>query len=164
MRKKIIDSSKQTIAYIQKELENGRNAKDLAKELNVAPSTFYSYITEHKITYYLKYPRGISEELASRVVDYVKEHPHKPNQAIQDEFLISYYQLRHILEVHGLQKQQLKVREVRWTPAQQRILRVYQSETCKSYAEIARKVGTTRMSVRRVVKKYNELRDLYGDS
>ena len=164
MRKKIIDSSKKTIEYIRKELERGRNAKDLAKEFNVSPSTFYSYISEHKITYYLKYPRGVSEELALKVVEYVKENPHKSNQAIQDEFLISYYQLRHILEIHGLQKQQLKVKEVRWTPAQQRILRVYQNESCKTYAEIARKLGTTRMSVGRVVKKYNELRGLHGDS
>lgn len=164
MRRKLILRSEKTNVYLKQELESGRTAVDLAQEFNVAPSTLYAYMLENRITYCLTYPRGINEALALEVIDYVKLNPNKTNQQIQQHFDISYYMLKQVLDIHGIHKQKLRIRNIRWTHTQQEVVRVYNQNTCESFANIARTVGTTRMTVSRVIRKYTETGVEHGDS
>lgn len=164
MRKRLLLASNTTIKYIGDGLGEGRNVPEIALELKVAPSTLYAYIKEHNITYTLKYPRGVSEEFAQQVVAYFKANPYVTNRHLQKYFGITNYVMTQILTINGADREMLNLYGVNWTPMQQEIIRVYNLNTGNTFTAIARTVGTTRMSVSRVVRKYLEARATYGDS
>lgn len=156
MKKPKLNDSPDLRERIYFSILQGVSVSDLANELNVTQVTLYKYLKTNNIPFRNEFPRGLTEEIVSLVIAYIKQHPNADCKAIRKKFNLTDYKLKWIIRYGGLNKWELKKEHAEPTQLQEEIIVRYTSGEYASMAAIARDLGVTRAHVSKTIQRHKE--------